>query len=207
LSALLAGGAFAAFLSTASGLTVSVAGVIDQDLLRRRLSAITGRDAVGVQGFRLAAVVAVVVPYVLSLATGGVGLADTVGLAFAVAASTFCPLLVLGVWWRGLSTVGATAGLVAGGALAMTAVLVTVFGGVRGGWAGALLSQPAAWTVPIAFTVTAIVSLATPSRVPRGTARTMVRLHTPEDLALDRSALSRDRSAQSAPPQGDPTTR
>jgi cation/acetate symporter len=207
MSALLAGGAFAAFLSTASGLTVSVAGVIDQDLLRPRLSAMTGGDAVGVQGFRLAAVVAVVVPYVLSLATGGLGLADTVGLAFAVAASTFCPLLVLGVWWRGLSTVGATAGLVTGGTLAMSAVLVTVFGGVRGGWAGALLSQTAAWTVPIAFTVTAIVSLATPSRLPRGTSRTMVRLHTPEDLALDRSALSRDRSAQTAAPQGDPTTR
>jgi cation/acetate symporter len=61
--------------------------------------------------------------------------------------------------------------------------------------------------VPIAFTVTAIVSLATPSRLPRGTSRTMVRLHTPEDLALDRSALSRDRSAQTAAPQGDPTTR
>ena len=36
LSAALAGGAFAAFLSTASGLTISVAGVIDQDLLRGR---------------------------------------------------------------------------------------------------------------------------------------------------------------------------
>jgi hypothetical protein len=51
------------------------------------------------------------------------------------------------------------------------------------------------------------VSLATPARLPRGTSRTMVRLHTPEDLALDRSALSRDRSAQTAAPQGDPTTR
>ena len=129
------------------------------------------------------------------------------GLAFAVAASTFCPLLVLGVWWRGLSTVGAMAGLVSGGMLAMTAVLLTVFGGARAGWAGALLSQPAAWTVPIAFAVTIIVSLATPSRVPRGTARSMVRLHTPEDLALDRSALARDRSAQAAPPQGDASPR
>ena len=148
-----------------------------------------------------------VVPYLLSLVSGGVGLADTVGLAFAVAASTFCPLLVLGVWWRGLSTVGATAGLVIGGVLAMAAVLLTVFGGVREGWAGALLSQPAAWTVPIAFAVTVIVSLATPSRVPRGTARSMVRLHTPEDLALDRSALARDRSAHAAPPQGDASPR
>ena len=187
LSALLAGGAFAAFLSTASGLTISVAGVLDQDLLRRRISARTGGDSVAVQGFRIAAVASVLVPYAASLLSANVGLADTVGLAFAVAASTFCPLLVLGVWWRGLSTTGAAAGLVTGGALAMTAVLATVAGGVHRGWAGALLAQPAAWTMPIAFLVAVLVSLATPSRIPKGTARTMVRLHTPEDLVLDRA--------------------
>lgn len=185
LSALLAAGAFAAFLSTASGLTISVAGVLDQDLLRPRFSARTGGDSVAVQGFRIAAVVAVLIPYVFSLLSVRVGLAETVGLAFAVAASTFCPLLVLGVWWRGLSTTGATAGLATGGLLAMTAVLVTVVGGVHRGWAGALLAQPAAWTMPIAFLVAVVVSITTPSRIPKGTARTMVRLHAPEALNAD----------------------
>jgi cation/acetate symporter len=185
LSALLAAGAFAAFLSTASGLTISVAGVIDQDLLRPRFSARTGGDSVAVQGFRIAAVVAVLIPYSFSLLAVRVGLAETVGLAFAVAASTFCPLLVLGVWWRGLSTTGAAAGLATGGLLAMTAVLVTVVGGVHRGWAGALLAQPAAWTMPIAFLVAVLVSITTPSRIPKGTARTMVRLHAPEALNAD----------------------
>ena len=185
LSALLAAGAFAAFLSTASGLTISVAGVLDQDLLRPRFSARTGGDSVAVQGFRIAAVFAVLIPYVFSLLSVRVGLAETVGLAFAVAASTFCPLLVLGVWWRGLSTTGATAGLATGGLLAMTAVLVTVAGGVHRGWAGALLAQPAAWTMPIAFLVAVVVSITTPSRIPKGTARTMVRLHAPEALNAD----------------------
>jgi cation/acetate symporter len=187
LSAVLAGGAFAAFLSTASGLTISVAGVLDQDILRSRISSRTGGDSVAVQGFRIAAVGAVLVPYAASLLSVSVGLADTVGLAFAVAASTFCPLLVLGVWWRRLSTTGAAAGLVTGGLLSMSAVLVTVAGGVQHGWSGALLAQPAAWTVPIAFVVAVMVSLATPSRIPKGTARTMVRLHTPEDVVLDRA--------------------
>ena len=36
LTALIAAGAFAAFLSTSMGLVVSVAGVLSQDLLRRR---------------------------------------------------------------------------------------------------------------------------------------------------------------------------
>ena len=34
--------------------------------------------------------------------------------AFTVAASTFCPLLVLGIWWRGLTDVGAISGLLTG---------------------------------------------------------------------------------------------
>ena len=129
LSAVLAGGAFAAFLSTASGLTMSVAGVIDQDLLRRRLGRMTGDDFTVAQGFRLATVLAVIVPYAASRLIEPVGLATMVSLAFAVAASTFCPLLVLGSWWRGLSTVGAAAGLVVGGGLAAAAVAITIFAG------------------------------------------------------------------------------
>lgn len=184
LSAILAGGAFAAFLSTASGLTISVAGVLDQDLLGARLHRRTGGDASRIQTFRLAAVIAILIPYAVSWLTVNTSLADTVGLAFAVAASTFCPLLILGVWWRRLSVPGAAAGLVTGGVLALTATTITVLG--RGavapsGWLGALLAQPAAWTMPIAFLVTIVVSLATPSRIPRGTDRTMVRLHAPED--------------------------
>jgi cation/acetate symporter len=186
LSAVLAGGAFAAFLSTASGLTMSVAGVIDQDLLRRRLGRVTGDDFTVAQGFRLATVLSVIVPYLASRLIEPVGLATMVSLAFAVAASTFCPLLVLGSWWRGLSTVGAAAGLVVGGGLAAAAVCLTIFAGPIPGWPGALLGQPAAWTIPIAFATAVVVSLATPARIPRHTARTMVRLHTPEDLALDR---------------------
>ncbi|SDP67557.1 cation/acetate symporter [Pedococcus dokdonensis] len=186
LSAVLAGGAFAAFLSTASGLTMSVAGVIDQDLLRRRLGRMTGDDFTVAQGFRLATVLSVLVPYAASRLIEPVGLATMVSLAFAVAASTFCPLLVLGSWWRGLSTVGAAAGLVVGGGLAAAAVCLTIFAGPIPGWPGALLGQPAAWTIPISFGTAVLVSLATPGRIPRHTARTMVRLHTPEDLALDR---------------------
>ena len=53
-------------------------------------------------------------PCAVALAAPDVGVARTVGLAFAVAASTFCPLLVLGIWWRGLTDAGAIAGLLVG---------------------------------------------------------------------------------------------
>jgi cation/acetate symporter len=185
MSAILAGGAFAALLSTASGLTICVAGVVDQDLVRGRLRKFTGNDARAINGFRISAIAAVTVPFWLSLAARDLGLADTVGLAFAIASSTFCPLLVLGIWWRRLSTAGAGAGLVVGGTLASVAVLLTIFKQVHGGWAGALLTQPAAWTLPTTFVVMAVVSLATPKRIPQGTARTMVRLHAPEALSAN----------------------
>jgi Na+(H+)/acetate symporter ActP len=188
LSALTTAGAFAAFLSTSSGLVMSVSGVLHQDLLiwRRRASARQMPDTM--RGFRAATVFSIVVPFALSLFAGGLSLADTVGLAFAVAASTFCPLLVLGIWWRRFTTAGALAGLAAGGVLASTAVLVTMIGGVRQGWVGALLAQPAAWTVPAAFAVAVVVSLLTPHTTPAHVARTMVRLHTPEDVDVDRSS-------------------
>ena len=81
-----------------------------------------------------------------------------VGWAFAIAASSFCPLLVLGIWWRGLTAAGAGAGIAVGGGLASAAILVTMIGQPGPGWAEALLGQPAAWTVPAAFLTMVVVS-------------------------------------------------
>ena len=184
LSAILAGGAFAAFLSTASGLTVSVAGVIDQDLLSGAMNRRLGGDLPRTHSFRLASLVAILVPYAASWLAPGATLADTVGMAFAIAASTLGPLLMLGVWWRRLSVTGAAAGLIVGGTLAMGATVATLFGVGRGtgGWIPVLLAQPAAWSMPIAFTTAVLVSLATPRSVPVNAARAMVRLHAPEEV-------------------------
>ncbi|MGI8627875.1 MAG: cation acetate symporter [Geodermatophilaceae bacterium] len=180
LGALVAGGAFAAFLSTASGLLVSVSGVLSTDVIGRG----TVRD------FRRAAAVAGLVPLLVATQIDRLDVSQVVGLAFAVAASTFCPLLVLGIWWRGLTDVGALAGVLAGGTLSLTAVLVTVFGGELTGWPGVLLAQPAAWTVPVAFAVMVVVSRLTASRVPPNVGRTMLLLHAPESLGLGRATPS-----------------
>jgi len=118
----------------------------------------------------------------LSLSVQNMDVSRVVGLAFAVAASSFCPLLVLGIWWRGLTDVGAVAGVLAGGGAAMAAVLVTVFGPPLSGWPAQIVNQPAAWTVPLAFSVMVIGSLATHRRVPVDVNATMLRLHAPESL-------------------------
>ncbi|MFJ8031569.1 cation acetate symporter [Streptomyces sp. NPDC096032] len=170
LGALIAAGAFAAFLSTASGLTLSVAGVLSQDVL----------PSLGVRHFRLATLLAIAVPTTASAAVSGLPVANAVGLAFAVAASSFCPLLVLGIWWRGLTAPGAIAGLLTGGGSALTAVALTIAGPLADGWAHTLLAWPAVWSVPLGFLSMILVSLATRHRIPAGTEAAMARLHLPE---------------------------
>ena len=140
----------------------------------------------GIASFRVAAVVGVSVAYVLAVLAEDVGVATAVGLAFAVAASTFCPLLVLGIWWRRLTDVGAIAGLVVGGLTSGAAVVRTFVTTEDDGWFSTLLAQPAAWTVPLAFTAMIVGSLLTPDRQPPHATRFMVRLHTPEAVGVDR---------------------
>jgi len=178
LAALVAAGAIAAFLATSSGLLVSVAGALATDVLRGR-----------VRDFRVAAVVGGLIPIPLSLATsGGLELSRSVGLAFAVAASTLCPLLVLGIWWRGLTAWGAACGLIVGGVLSGTAVTVATAGGidddVLGGWPAVIIGYPAAVTVPLAFATMIVVSRLTRSSVPPDVAQIFARMHVPERLGM-----------------------
>ncbi len=189
LTGLITAGAFAAFLSTSSGLTIAVSGVLTQDVTGRRLPEVTA--------FRVATVIAVALPLTATLVLPDIGVARTVGLAFAVAASTFCPLLVLGIWWRGLTDVGAVVGLLVGGAGSITAATWTLFHGRTSsstgtgagdrGWVDVLLTQPAAWSVPLAFASMVLASRLTSGRAPAHARRFMVRLHTPEAVDLDRS--------------------
>ncbi|GGB20010.1 hypothetical protein GCM10011492_07340 [Flexivirga endophytica] len=186
LTGLLGAGAFAAFLSTSSGLAVSVAGVLSQDVLRG------GSDPV--RDFRRATALVVSLTLVLLAVSSGVPVARAVELAFAVAASTFCPLLLLGIWWRGLTAPGAIAGLVVGGGACTAAVVVALAGYEAPGLAGPLLAQPAAWTMPLSLFVMIGVSLATAGRRPASVMRTMVRLHTPEHLDVDRGTFDPERT-------------
>ncbi|MEV7605487.1 cation acetate symporter [Paenarthrobacter sp. NPDC089322] len=167
LSALVVAGAFAAFLSTTSGLVVSLSGVISQDVFGG-----------SVRGFRLAALLAAVVPLGFAFMTDSLALAGSVGLVFAFTASTICPVLLLGIWWRGLTDAGAIAGMITGALLCGGAM---VSGTLMGpGNAPAWLAQPAAWSVPAAFAMTVAVSTITKNRVPGSVHRVMSRLHVPE---------------------------
>jgi Na+(H+)/acetate symporter ActP len=179
LGAVVAAGAWAAFLSTSSGLVVSVAGVLSTDVLG------TGR----VRDFRFAAVIAGAVPLALSVFVTRLDFSEAVALVFAVAASTFCPLLVLGVWWRGLTAPGAIAGVLVGGTLSAGAVGLSLAGIGGPGWEGVLLYRPALVSVPAAFLVMVAVSKLTANQVPADADHVLLRLHAPERLGLTRDRL------------------
>lgn len=178
LGALVAAGAIAAFLATSSGLLVSIAGALSTDVLRGR-----------VRDFRIAALVGGLIPIPLSLATsGGLELSRSVGLAFAVAASTLCPLLVLGIWWRGLTAVGAGCGLVVGGLLSGGAVTLAVTGTIDedafGGWTAVMIGYPAVVSVPVAFATMIVVSRISRASAPGDVAQIFARMHVPERLGM-----------------------
>jgi Na+(H+)/acetate symporter ActP len=177
LAALVAAGAIAAFLATSSGLLVSIAGALSTDVLGGR-----------VRDFRVAAVIGGMVPLPLSLLASSLELSRSVGLVFAVAASTLCPLLVLGIWWRGLTSVGAACGLAVGGVTSGVATTLAVTGAVDehllGGWAAVVVGYPAAVTVPLAFLTMVMVSRFTASTRPPDVARIFAQMHVPERLGM-----------------------
>jgi Na+(H+)/acetate symporter ActP len=168
LTALLVAGAFAAFLATSSGLVVSLAGVVSQDVFSG-----------SVRSFRLSAVLCTIVPLGFALLTVPSGLVSSVGTVFVFAASALTPVLLLGVWWPGLTARGAVAGMVCGAASTGGALLLSAV--VPGPPViSALLAQPAAWAIPLATGLMIVVSLADRRLVPARTERYLARLHLPE---------------------------
>lgn len=167
LTALVVAGAFAAFLATSAGLTVSLAGVISQDVFSG-----------SVRSFRVSAAIVAVVPLVIALLTAPAGLVASVGVVFVFAASALSPVLLLSIWWSRLTARGAVAGMVTGAVSCGLALLLHgAVGGV--GIAAPLLAQPAAWTIPLATVVTVVVSLTDRAGAPVSAGAYLARLHTP----------------------------
>src|SRR5262249_27833297 len=122
----------------------------------------------------------------VALLAGSLDITILVGWAFAVAASTFCPLLLLGIWWSGLTGRGAVYGMIAGAATASTAITVfLVLEPSSSSFIGALLTEPAIISVPVAFGT--MVGLSKLERRPRANNEALLSLHVPEQAAVDPS--------------------
>jgi cation/acetate symporter len=155
--------AFATILAVVAGLTLSGAAALSHDLwvnVARRGEASPGEQLLVA---RIATLALGVLAVLLGIAFKGQNVAFMVSLAFAIAASGNFPALVLCIFWRRCTTAGAVASMVTG--TATTLLLIALSPTVQVD----LLHREAAWfplknpalvTIPLAFTVGIVVSLA-----------------------------------------------
>jgi cation/acetate symporter len=184
-TALLTGGAFAAFLATSLGLLLVVSGAISYDLLPG-----------GLRRLRLTVVGAAGVVVLLALQAIRLDAGVLVTWGFTVAASTFCPLLVLGIWWSRLTVAGAMSGVLVGLFASSGAIAGTLLGLPVSGWLAILVAQPAPWSVPLAFATMIVVSLR--GRPPAWARTAMLRLHLNEEREQTAAERLRALRAQSS---------
>jgi cation/acetate symporter len=126
--ALVAAGGLAAALSTASGLLLVVSSSVAHDLYFRMLKPaasekerlLVGRATIGV---------AVIVAGLFGVYPPGF-VSQVVAFAFGLAASSFFPVLVLGIFSKRVGTVPAVCGMVAGISFTAFYIVATVFFGM-----------------------------------------------------------------------------
>lgn len=110
--ALVAAGALAAALSTAAGLLVVISSAVSHDLIKRVLKpSMTDREELAYA--RVAAGGAVMVAGIFGIYPPGF-VAQVVAFAFGLAASSFFPVLVMGIFSKRVTKEGAVAGMLSG---------------------------------------------------------------------------------------------
>ena len=117
--------AFATILAVVSGLALAGAAAVSHDLYANVIRKGKSTEAEEVRVTRIATIAIGVVAIGLGIAFKGQNLAFLVALAFGIAASSNFPILILSMYWKGLTTRGAVAGGVTG---LVSAVALVVLG-------------------------------------------------------------------------------
>ncbi|WP_417346881.1 sodium:solute symporter family protein [Ferrimonas sp.] len=121
--ALVAAGGVAAALSTSAGLLLVISTSVSHDLLKRSLMPnITDRQELTYA--RVAAAVAIVVAGYLGINPPGF-VAQVVAFAFGLAASSFFPAIIMGIFSKKMNKEGAIAGMISG--ITFTAAYIIYF--------------------------------------------------------------------------------
>jgi cation/acetate symporter len=146
--------AFATILAVVSGLTLAGASAVSHDIYASVLRKEHKGDLHELHVSKGATIVLGIVAIVLGIAFEKQNIAFMVGLAFAIAASSNFPVLLLSVTWKKLTTRGAVIGGFLGliSALALTvagpSIWVAVLGNKEALWP---YSNPALFSMPIGF--------------------------------------------------------
>jgi cation/acetate symporter len=153
--------AFATILAVVAGLTLSGAAALSHDLWVNVFRAGTASDVEQLRVARGATVLLGVLSILLGIAFKGQNVAYMVGLAFAIAASANFPALVLSIFWKGFTTRGAQASMLAGTASALLLIYLspTIQVDVLKRAAAVFpLRNPGLITIPLSFLVGMLVS-------------------------------------------------
>ena len=146
--------AFATILAVVSGLTLAGASAVSHDIYASVLRKNHDGDSSELLVSKVATVALGIVAIVLGIAFEKQNIAFMVGLAFAIAASSNFPVLLLSVVWKGLTTrgaiIGGWLGLIA--AVGLTVLSKSIWVDVIGMKAAIFpLANPAIYSMPIAF--------------------------------------------------------
>ncbi|MDD2986445.1 sodium:solute symporter family protein [Flavobacterium sp.] len=129
--ALVAAGALAAALSTAAGLLLVISSSISHDLIKKMINpAISDKNELWAA--RISAAVAVVIAGYFGINPPGF-VAAVVALAFGLAAASFFPAIILGIFYKKMNKEGAISGMIVGMALMLYYMLKFKFGVFDGG--------------------------------------------------------------------------
>ncbi|MBB5515890.1 cation/acetate symporter [Rubricella aquisinus] len=109
---LVAAGGLAAALSTAAGLLLAISSAVSHDLLKGQLTPNMSEKS-ELMAARLSMVAAIVVAVILGLNPPGFA-AQTVALAFGLAAASIFPALMMGIFSKKVNNTGAVAGMLVG---------------------------------------------------------------------------------------------
>ena len=123
---LVAAGGLAAALSTAAGLLLAISSAVSHDLVKGAINPSISEKG-ELLAARIAMAVAIVVATYLGLNPPGFA-AQTVALAFGLAAASIFPALMMGIFSTRINNTGAVAGMLAG----LTVTLVYIF--LHKGW-------------------------------------------------------------------------
>ena len=153
--------AFATILAVVSGLALAGASAISHDLYARVIKKGKSTEASEIRVSRIATIGLGIVAILLGIAFEKQNVAFMVGLAFGVAAAGNFPVLIMSMYWKGLTTRGAIVGGY-GGLLSSVAFVVlskSVWVDVLGNKAAIFpYSQPALFAMPTAFLLIYIFS-------------------------------------------------
>jgi Na+(H+)/acetate symporter ActP len=124
LSGITCAGAFAAFMSTFSGLLVSMSSALAHDIYGRMLKPDASPEQ-RLKAFKWSALIVGLVAVGLGSQVEALEINFMVGQAFAIAAASYFPLLFMSVWWRGMTMRGAATGMLVGGLSALASITLT----------------------------------------------------------------------------------